>query len=48
VDTPSKSHPHSFKVVLPKRSLILSAGSDEEMIGWIEALRTVHGQMKRW
>ncbi|KAJ3413763.1 hypothetical protein HDV05_007582 [Chytridiales sp. JEL 0842] len=51
IDSNSKAHPFCFKVVLPKRSLILSAEKQEDMVAWIEALRFIHCQVspaKKW
>ncbi|KAI9342457.1 hypothetical protein DFJ73DRAFT_842570 [Zopfochytrium polystomum] len=42
IDPPSRNHQFCFKVVLPKRNLILSASSAADMVGWIQALRAIH------
>ncbi|KAJ3408298.1 hypothetical protein HDU80_006159 [Chytriomyces hyalinus] len=46
IDPLGKSQYYCFKVVLPKRNLILAAASAEEMVMWIDDLRNVHTQLK--
>ncbi|KAJ3238792.1 hypothetical protein HDU81_007181 [Chytriomyces hyalinus] len=46
IDPLGKSQFYCFKVVLPKRNLILAAASAEEMVMWIDDLRNVHTQLK--
>ncbi|TPX55135.1 hypothetical protein PhCBS80983_g05567 [Powellomyces hirtus] len=47
IDPQGKTHQFCFKIVLPKRQLVLCARTEEEMKGWIEGLRNVHGAVRR-
>ncbi|KAJ3214723.1 hypothetical protein HDU67_001314 [Dinochytrium kinnereticum] len=44
---PQGRHQHCFKVVLSKRTMILSADSDDELNRWISTLRNVHRAVMR-
>ncbi|KAJ3092526.1 hypothetical protein HK102_006303, partial [Quaeritorhiza haematococci] len=45
IDPQGKSHVHCFKVVLPKRSLILCAETRGEMQEWIVRLKEIHAKV---
>lgn len=47
IDPISKSHPYCFKVVLPKRTLVISAKTDDDMKRWITSMRSVHERVVR-
>ncbi|KNC97321.1 uncharacterized protein SPPG_07250 [Spizellomyces punctatus DAOM BR117] len=47
IDPQGKNHLFCFKVVLPKRQMVLCAGSEEDMKRWIEALRSVHQAVRK-
>ncbi|TPX38837.1 hypothetical protein SeLEV6574_g07587 [Synchytrium endobioticum] len=42
IDAQSKHHRHCFKIVLPKRTMVVCATSKEAVDGWVEALNDAH------
>ncbi|KAI9101193.1 hypothetical protein DFS34DRAFT_460420 [Phlyctochytrium arcticum] len=47
IDPQGKHHPYCFKVVLPKRQMVLCASSERELHKWVESLRQVHEIVRR-
>lgn len=45
IDPVSKSHEFCFKIILPRRTIILCANSARDRDLWVETLTTVHSQM---
>ncbi|KAJ3162412.1 hypothetical protein HDU86_004892 [Geranomyces michiganensis] len=47
IDPQGKHHSFCFKIVLPKRQLVLCADTEKEMSLWIAGLRNIHGAVRR-
>ncbi|KAJ3157690.1 hypothetical protein HDU89_000066 [Geranomyces variabilis] len=47
IDPQGKHHLFCFKIVLPKRQLVLCADTEKDMKLWIDSLRSMHGAVRR-